>query len=380
MLSRALVSACTDQIGDELVPRYLRGRDHVWLERVLQEHAAHAGRRKIELERKLRDLDVPGRIRSKLHLVLRVLDRLERTEPDASISPREARAATFRAASRSPADRADVIAGAAFDLGIEPGALEAALFADLKSERRVQPLGTPSPAALAAEANVALATALVARASLVWIRAWGDTAGLARHARRMGLIAVARRGPDASLELEISGPAALFTKTRIYGRALASLLPRLDACQRFELCATVDGTRFLLRSGDPGVAPRELGGSEPSIDQRFARDFARLAPSWQLGLDPGPIETDGLLVFPDFELTHRIEPSRRWVLELVGFWTPSSLRAKLARLEQAGLDRVLLLVDASKACAEGDLPASDRILTHRRRIDPRAVLDRIERG
>jgi predicted nuclease of restriction endonuclease-like RecB superfamily len=125
------------------------------------------------------------------------------------------------------------------------------------------------------------------------------------------------------------------------------------------------------------VAPRELGDSEPSIDQRLARDFARLAPSWELGLDPGPIDTEGLLLFPDFELTHRTEPSRRWLLEVVGFWTPSSLRAKLARLEGARLEHVLLLVDASKACAEGDLPASDRIVSHRRRIDARAVLERV---
>ena len=35
--------------------------------------------------------------------------------------------------------------------------------------------------------------------------------------------------------------------------------------------------------------------------------------------EPRPIETEGTLVFPDFELVNRRNPRHRWLLEIIGF-------------------------------------------------------------
>jgi uncharacterized protein len=387
LLSAALVSACIDQIDHEIAPRYLTARDHAWLARLLDEHEAHVGRRKLELDRRLSELfdaaAASSRSKSKLLLALRVLDRLARTRTHCLISPKEARALTFRAAAGSSKPRERILAEVGGELGVSASELGAALFGDLASERSVCSLGSPSPEAFAERVNAALVASLVARAVRVRIRAHGPTQSLVRHARAAGLICLAHSDADGALVLELSGPAALFRRTTIYGRALAGLLPRLASCQRFELRAACvlpkseDSATLVVRSGGPGTAGQEMIPPDARPDPRLARELRRVAADWDVNADPAAMESGGGLVFPDYELTLRSDPTRRWFIELVGFWTSEYLAAKLDRLRQAGLDCVLLCVDANKGCGNGELPRDPKIFEYRGRIEAERLKSRI---
>jgi predicted nuclease of restriction endonuclease-like RecB superfamily len=99
-----------------------------------------------------------------------------------------------------------------------------------------------------------------------------------------------------------------------------------------------------------------------------------MAPDWDVLREPEPISVGTRLVFPDFALQHRQEASRRWLLEIVGFWTPEYLRRKLAFYREARVANLILCIDEARACAEEDLPASAIILRFRRRVDAAAVL------
>ena len=90
--------------------------------------------------------------------------------------------------------------------------------------------------------------------------------------------------------------------------------------------------------------------------------------------EPRPVESLGSLIFPDFELVHRHDPKRRWLLEIVGFWTPKYLEEKLRKLRAAHLEHVLLCIDQERGCAEAELPDHAQTLRYKRRIDVRAVL------
>ena len=79
-------------------------------------------------------------------------------------------------------------------------------------------------------------------------------------------------------------------------------------------------------------------------------------------------------MFPDFELVHRREPSRRWLLEIVGFWTADYLVEKLRRLRLARLDRLILCIDERRQCRDLALPDDARLVRYRTKVDPRAVL------
>jgi uncharacterized protein len=253
------------------------------------------------------------------------------------------------------------------------------LFADLPGEKLVGPTDAPaSPGELALGVNLALVQALLSHAARVRIDVEGHTSVVVRHAKLRGLICTVteRRGGGASLEL--SGPFALFQKTRLYGRALGEIIPLLTWCPRFLLYAEclLQGRRLTLqlRTGDPvfpGNAPRQY---DSRLEERFAREFRKLAPEWDVVREPEPISADGTLIFPDFALQHRANPARRWLLEIVGFWTPEYVARKLARYRSARLPNLILCVDEDRNCSNADLPPSARVVRYRRRVDPTAVL------
>jgi len=56
------------------------------------------------------------------------------------------------------------------------------------------------------------------------------------------------------------------------------------------------------------------------LEERFARDFRRVAPEWDVIREPEAVQAGGTLIFPDFALRHRAD-RRRWLVEIVCFWT-----------------------------------------------------------
>jgi uncharacterized protein len=383
LLPRTLCLLSTRIEGDRILPRYLGERDHPWLRALLNEHARFVGHRRSELLSRLTEPLPVAAPKNKLRLATRVLDRLTLGRIEAEVSPELVRRALFRAAAASDEARQAVLERVASELGSTPRALECALFADLRSELRVAVLPDDfSPSRLAYEINSALVAGLLARAKHVRIRAWGDPRALVRQARLGGLIClVSHRDSDeesAGVVLDISGPFALFRHTAVYGRALAALVPRLSSCDGFELvasCVLSRGNRtwtLLVRSGDPIGTGRELFDSP--TEARFAANFARAAPDWDLIDEPEPLSAEGTLVFPDFELVHRRDPQRRWWLEITGFWTREYLEKKLAQLRTAKIERLIVCVDEKKSCGSEQAPDHAQLLCYRRKIDPAAVL------
>jgi hypothetical protein len=238
---------------------------------------------------------------------------------------------------------------------------------------------------IALRVNLATAQALVHRARTVRIALSGQAHAVVRQARLRGLLCQVRPGAtEADAMLELSGPLALFRHTLVYGRALASVLPLLAWCTRFRLEAgcVLDGEEraLTLRTGDPifpSAPPRRY---DSKVESRFARDFARAAPGWEVIREPRPVAAGEGLIFPDFALVPRGRPDQAWLLEIVGYWTPEYLARKVAALRAAQLDRLVLCVDSDRLCAgeAADLPASARVVPYRRRIDPAAVLAAIE--
>ncbi|MGH7374445.1 MAG: DUF790 family protein, partial [Candidatus Rokuibacteriota bacterium] len=350
--------------GAVVVPHFLGEHDHPWLRALLEEHERFIGRPQRELDARLREplpCDSPPR---KLRLAIQVLTRLRRGRRNtAAVPPRQARALVFAEAARAPTGPPTVLSTVAASLGVTAGDLQDSLFADLPGERLVGSWAQPlSAVELALRANLALVQALLFQVSEVRIDVEGNTRALVRHAKLRGLICtIADPTGRCGASLELSGPFALFRNTRLYGRALGDLVPLLGWCPRFRLQAScVFGGRQLtlqLGTGDPifpATAPRQY---DSRVEERFAREFRRLARDWDVLREPEPIAAEGTLIFPDFALQHRSNPARRWLLEIVGFWTPDYVARKLASYRSARLSNLILCIDESRNCAEADLPA-----------------------
>ena len=364
-----------------IAPRFLTEGDHPWLRDLLSEQERMAGRPEREAAARLREgLAVPFP-EEKLRLAAAVLRGLPAKRRRFRIPPRAVRAALFgEAAAGVSSSRGEILAAAAVNLGVGTQEAEALLFADLRGERALL-LPEPFPGApeLALRANLALARGLLARASSVEIEMEGNSRAVVRQARLAGLLASVRRGSSGSTcRLEVSGPLSLFRHTLLYGRALGSLLPHLPWCDRYRLFADCRirgrNLRLLLRTGDPILPASEPRRFDSRLEERFSREFLRCAPEWNLVREPEPVEAGGSILHPDFAAFRRDDPSRRWLVEIAGFWTPGYVKRKLESLRRAGLRNLVLCVDVERGCEEGELPECAAIVPFRRRVDADAVL------
>jgi uncharacterized protein len=282
-------------------------------------------------------------------------------------------------------NRSDVIAAVAERFGISAAETNENLFSDLPMERRlILPDPIPDPHSLAKQTNLALAQGLLNVASEISIELYGSTRAVVRQVHLRRLLCTAERAKSKGVQLNISGAFSLFRNTTMYGHALASILPLLLWCDRFDLAA-----RCVLRgrevnthlsSRDPierGQSPQQY---DSRIEERFAREFSKASLDWDLVREPEPFEACGTLVFPDFAIVHRRDPSRRFLLEIVGFWTPDYLREKLRRLRDLTGTPLILCINRTLNCGEGELPAHSRILWFQKRIEPDEVLAAIEKA
>jgi predicted nuclease of restriction endonuclease-like RecB superfamily len=360
-----------------VLPAFLGPQDHPWLGVLMEEIDRFRGRPRRELDERLRAPLPCAAPFGNSRAATSVLLRLWRCSADAAVDPATAREILFTEGATSCEPRPRVMAAAAEHLAIAPEALEAALFADLPGERIVRaPEQIPSVEDAACRVNLVIAQSLLFRASIVRIRAEGAMRPVVRQARLRGLLCTVSAGPP--LVLEVSGPFALFRRTLLYGRSLAELLPFLARTARFELVArcVLDGQDgvLCLRSGDPispAAAPKTF---DSKLEERFAKDFKKAAPDWDLIREPEPVRAGDALIFPDFLLRHRLDSARRFLLEIVGFWTADYIEKKLAALRAAGIGNLILAVDEERRCADGQMPAGARVVRYRRRVDPQQIL------
>ncbi len=363
-------------VGGHVLPSFLDARDLPWLRVLVEEIDRFRARPVRELLERLRQPLPCATPPFKRRAATSVLLRLWRGEPDAKVPPEEARALLFcTAAAQEEVSRSVAFATAAQALGVTPADLERALYADLPGEKLVcAPASIPSTSDIALRTNLLILRSLIFHARRVRIKAQGATRPLVRQAKLRGLICTVTDGAPPVLHL--SGPFTVFRHTLLYGRALGELVQFLPHCAHFKLraeCVLRAQEAILdVQSGDPifpAEAPRIC---DSKLEERFARDLRRAAPDWDLVREPEPVPAGGTLIFPDFLLFHRLRPERRFLVEILGFWSADYLAHKLALLRASGLRNLILCVDEARG--DAPLPPDARVVRFHRRIDPRLVL------
>jgi len=158
--------------------------------------------------------------------------------------------------------------------------------------------------------------------------------------------------------VELTGPAAAFVvRPARYGVRLARVLPALARAPGWRVEADVRRGDGLLHFGVRG-RPRAAGAAPPvgpaarrtGYDSTWERALAaalrrqlRDQPAaWTLAREDTPVDAGGELFLPDFTLRHA--DGREALVELVGFWTPEYLEAKVRKIAAAGLDHLVLVV------------------------------------
>ena len=381
-------------------PQFVNEADYSWLGLFVEECSRFEGRTRHELAERMREPFPFAAPPKKLEWAKSVCSRLICDQPIPAPHPRELREHVFVAASAryqagpgvepmlSRSMRTSILESVAHRLDLSVSDIDKALFADLPERRIVAGFdGELAPSTLALKINLAMVQHYLALSRQIIVRLSGEARRVVRQAKFKGLICVVTSSEhdESAVTIEISGPFSLFRYTRLYGRALGTLVPFLAWCPGFVLDAHCEpqGKLFVMRihSGDP-IFPDAL---PPTFDSKteawFAKDFLKAAPGWDLVREPKPLRVGDspALIFPDFAIVHRTDPTRFWYLEIVGFWTEEYLTRKCEALRQVVAKNFIVCLDETLGCGDGQLPASLTVIKFRKRVDAQDVIAVIEK-
>jgi predicted nuclease of restriction endonuclease-like RecB superfamily len=369
-----------------IVPRYLDASDPSWLETaqsLLDVFGSHSGRTRGELTEEVHEL-TSGNSDALIYQGLAKLleDRCE-FETVSGRPPEELRELVFLAAASArrnrwiapqpstpvPAnrtlDRRAVLEGVGAQTGISAEAVESGLFADLKSEQRLARFEDLSPERLLQRYNVALAQAVLFRATRVHVIVRGEPPQryrqLFRRVKFHRLVCEIMKQEPEGYRLHLDGPLSLFTATQKYGLQLALFLPAVLLCQDFEVQADLlwgpqrKPRSFYVSPADGLVSHYvDTGMYVPPELGMFVELFRKRIADWEISETPEVRPMGESFWVPDFRLTER-STGRSVDLEVLGFWRRSNLERHLERLRLHIRQPFLLAVSEQLQIEKGEL-------------------------
>jgi hypothetical protein len=385
---------------NQLIPVYIHVDERDWREvaaHLLEVFRTLPGRTRFEAEEELRETigDHPSQI---VHQGLAKLleDRCE-FEVDSQHVPEELRERVFLAASavrsrseRATFDRQAILERIAAELGTTAEVVGRGLFADLKSEQRIVRFEDCTADQLLHRYNVALAQAVLLRATNVTVHVHGEPANRYRQLFRAikfhRLICdIQSSGPD-TYTLRLDGPLSLFSATQKYGVQLANFLPHLLHCERFDLKATL---RWGVQRKEKSFAldhtqglkshTVDYGDYTPKELQMFAESFRKSVSDWELSADADVVSLPSGAWIPDFTLGHRAS-GRVVRVEILGFWRRTNVEQLYRRLARELKSPFILAVSEQLNTDESpDESWGEHIYRFKRTPIPAAVVKLAER-
>ncbi len=237
------------------------------------------------------------------------------------------------------------------ELGTSWPQIERELFADVIEFHRLASFdGYPSAESLLARYNVAQCQAVLYDAIDMTVWAGADFKTILRYAKLARLMHVISRKPDGSYLFRFDGPASVLRQSRRYGIACARFLPALLACTDWKMQARIQHRRsswqntFRLSPADGLNShhnPAESFDSE--LEEKFARSWGdKPRDGWTLRREAEVLHEGQTVFVPDFLLQH--ETGSRVMLEIVGYWTPEYLHAKLQTMQRFKKHRIIYAV------------------------------------
>ena len=398
MLTRELAIAEYD--AGRIIPDRLTQQHHRqyldYAAGMLEVYRKGIGRTRRELHRAVGSVfadeeDCPAR---RIDSFCKLLDDASTYERDTRGRAADLRREVFRlAAEKHPlvrrADRlfdheeARVKAQIAARLGRPWREIDRELFADVIEFHRLAAFeGYPDAPALLARYNVAQVQVALFGATSMTVWAGEDFKTILRYAKLARLMHTITRVGEGRYCFRFDGPASVLRQTRRYGAAMARFLPALVACRGWRMHAVIRTRRRGFQVGldlscEDGLnshlpAPE---GFDSSVEEAFAEKWGtEKRDGWQL-VREGEILHRGQKVFvPDFAFRHG--DGRTVLMEIVGFWTPEYLQAKVQTLRTFQDRRILLAVARPAQEVMPDLPAET--IPYKSAIQIKDVLERLK--
>ena len=415
-------SRTTDETVTPLFINPEEGRYRTTAGDLIQLFEEHLGEPKGDLEDAIDELTVADTDYKIVQGLAKLLQDECEFEMVAPVEPREIRRRLFEKANerypivRQPTlgedtQKLEVYSAVADELGISLEACYRGMYADLEANKRLVRIGTRTVEQYAGEDdaststtaltgsseedyehtdltvdwlltryNLALAQAVLYDATEMRIRVWDHFGTVFSYVKLFGLMhriypldadgeRVVSTDLAAGYEAVLDGPASLFSQSRKYGIRMANFLPALPLCDRWEMDAeilvdeTTGETRQFTLDHTEGLRSHYSAGQrfDSDVERTLAQKWERSNTEWELVREDDVFDLGAEVMIPDFAIEH--PDGRRAILEIVGFWTPEYLDAKLAKIREVQADNFVLAVSERLDCASEEFGATaDRVL------------------
>ncbi len=386
-------------IKDEIQPRYIDATQTRFLnhaERLIEVYKANVGQNRGVLDEDIKDVIGDGTdfvIQKGLAKLLS--DRCE-FEVVSPVPPRDLRERIFAlSAQHHPValqpdhhhtmDRNQLLSLVGEEFELSADEVEAAMYADLQDAYMLQSFDPIKAIDLLHRYNLALAQALLFRATHLYIELRNATAQrlrqMMRYIKFFRLIATAQPLGHNHYKIHIDGPLSLFRFTQKYGVQMATFLPALLLCDDWHLEAEIKWEdkkppyRFFLDSEtDLTSHYPDRGVYITQEEQRFRKQWKAFTLEWSL--EPHTqilrLGTHDTLV-SDYIIKH--ENGREILLVVMGFWQRHTLLRKLELIQDFGPENLLIAAPARLRASQDDLPdeVADRVYFFKDVIHPKKI-------
>ncbi|WP_224269038.1 DUF790 family protein [Haloprofundus salinisoli] len=353
--------------------------------KVLGTYQGHVGERRAALTEALSGLEAGADDFKLVRGFAALADREATFETDAAVPPERTRRVVFESAESvggvaTDGERAAAVDAAADRLGVDVADVEGSLYADRDVNQRLAAFDSRwSPDELLSQYNLSLAQTALFDATEVRVRS-SDPKALVSAVKRLRLMYEIRK-TAAGREVLVTGPDALFRRTRRYGTGFARLLRTAAKAPEWSLTATVDdrGTEreMTLTNEDvsvPGVDPVAEPTYDSGVEADFAARFAALNLDWDLVREPEPLETGYRVMIPDFAFDYEFADFRIY-FEIMGFWTPEYVEKKLSQLAELEAVDMVVAVDESLGVGEEIRARDHRAIPYTGSVRVKDVVD-----
>jgi predicted nuclease of restriction endonuclease-like RecB superfamily len=377
------------QRGERITPRYVETRDAKYVaeaENLIAVFREHQGRTRGALEGALQEYVGVGTDYKILRGLIKLLMDRCAFEVESVVEPAAIRRALFLAARgahpvNTLAARDDVVKQVASDLICAPDDVVGGLYADLPSKGKLIDFEEVTAVELLDRYNLAQAQALLYRCVALHLSVKSDSA--ASYRQLFGAIKAYRlihaiEGSAASgYEIRLDGPISMFHRSQKYGIQMAVFLPALLTCRNWRLRAEITtklrGSAFFeLTSEQQQLRSAYLSESmgENPEHEKLLTKWARFESEWQLTRSREVVDLGAHAFIPDFVLRHPAS-GREVYLEVLGFWTPRSLKERLQELEASGFEDFLIAAwDELRGSREPLTRVPPHVIIFKRSLDP----------
>lgn len=169
---------------------------------------------------------------------------------------------------------------------------------------------------------------------------------------------------------------------------MANFLPALPLCDRWEMEATIlddkgDSTSQTLtleldHTEDLSSHYSARSDFDSDVERTLAQKWERANTDWELIREDDVLDLGAEVMLPDFALEH--PDGQRVLFEIVGFWTPEYLDEKLAKIQDANRDNLIVAVSERLDCSSEDFKGmDDRVLWFKSGIHVYDVVELVEK-